>query len=413
MTKLSPQELAAAHQCIKDIFRSRPFIPFHETEFYSSLPSGPPKQFDDTESGHERLRAALAAAIDDAEKACPGLQIRLRNELRGFDVSVAGDAEWADALRYAYDGDEDATRKLSTSSAELLARVENGELTSQFRSELSVRHRIRLFGFGPDFQTLLSEIRAKKGIEIKMEQDGDAWPSKKHFLRFAIISRHDPVSPPRGYNPVVPAETGRLPSRRTFHRWFFKMLVEAPFTGDGPALVWSIHTRREFQRCLPSGSGEMYNRGRPVSELLAGLRSHPAFKVGWDFGHRSSFWTVTAAPTASWDETRSALNAELSKPTTESEFAISSPAAVLYDWVNSLPASALDFGLTPEVRNEISKSQLLLDCPWSGENFRLFLELLCEEINTRTPLDLRVVDWHQSGSTLHRIRAKKRDACIV
>jgi hypothetical protein len=403
---LRVEAIDEAREFIKDAIRNEPLIPFHKDSLFSPLSSRLREQLGGAEASSERIKAVFSAAIQEAGAACPGLSVVLRDNLYGIDLAVTGEAEWADALRYAHGGGEEAARKLSLPAAELLERVESGELTEQFRSELSVRHRIRLFGFSSDFATTIEEIRVKKGIEIGIEEGGERYPQKRRLLRFSILSRSDPANPRKGHNPILPENAGRMPTRREFQRWFLAMLADSPFNASEPGLVWSINSRREFLRCFPESAWGTYNRSEPIAALLSTLRSHPVFRTGWDLGHRTGAWTVTVIPSTTWEDTRRALRVELARPTTESIYAMSPQAAVLYDWVNSLPSGSLEVGLTPELKKEIQESRLLLDCPWSAENLRLYLELLCEEISGRTPMDLRVVDWLQSGSVLSRIRVK-------
>jgi hypothetical protein len=71
---------------------------------------------------------------------------------------------------------------------------------------------------------------------------------------------------------------------------------------------------------------------------------------------------------------------------------LSSLAAALFEWIRAAYPHHLDMGLTPEVETAMRERELAIDGPWSGDNFRLFLSLLCEEISDRTPLDARPVD---------------------
>jgi hypothetical protein len=61
-------------------------------------------------------------------------------------------------------------------------------------------------------------------------------------------------------------------------------------------------------------------------------------------------------------------------------------------------------GLTKPAETAIREKHLLVQNPWSPENFRLYLTLLCEEITERTPQILSVVDWHESGAICARIK---------
>lgn len=51
---------------------------------------------------------------------------------------------------------------------------------------------------------------------------------------------------------------------------------------------------------------------------------------------------------------------------------------------------------------------LLLKSPWSSENLRTFITVLCEEITDLTDYDLRPMVWHQQyEEKATRIRVRK------
>ena len=403
------EALVAAREFIKDCIRNEPLIPFHRDELYTPFPPRLQEELDAAVSGGDGLRRVMLAAKAEAEAACPGLVVDVRESNYGIGISMSGESEWIDALHYAHgSGNEDPSAKLSPAAAELLERTECGELSSAFRSEQSVRHRIKFFGYGSYFPAIIEEIRVKKGIELKQEERVEKGPKQRKLMRFSIGARFDPAAPAQGYNPVLPEFNGQLPGRREFQRWFSTMLIEAPFTGNESVLVWSIRTRRELFRCFPKSALSKGNHPDRMFSLLSSLRGNSVYRVGWNLDHKAFDWTVNALPCGTWDEAKVALKEQLAKPTSESKFGLSPPAAVLFDWVMGLSSSGLEMGLTPEVEKEIRETRLLLDCPWASENLRLYLELLAEEVTDRTPFDLKVVDWQRSGTTYCRIRVKKR-----
>jgi hypothetical protein len=152
-------------ELIKAGIRAESLIPFHRASLFLRLPANLNERLG--ESDNEKVRAVANIAARLVEEECSGMKVLIRENLYGVDLSIVGSAEWTDALRYAHGtGELDAARKLSPAAAELLERIDSGELSSQFRSELSVRHRISYFGWSSDFGRLVEELK-EKGIRFK------------------------------------------------------------------------------------------------------------------------------------------------------------------------------------------------------------------------------------------------------
>ncbi len=398
--------LESIREFVKDTIRGRSVIPFHEQSLWQSFPKWVEEQMGIPRAEAERFRAAATDALTAVEAECPGLRIRLRDDLWGIDLSITGTAEWANVVSYAHGASaEEAVRHLSPPATELLERIESGELVDEFRSELSVRHRIRYFGYSR-FPELIDEIRTKRGVEIAMEEQGDKWQQRKHRMKFRILSRHDPSAPPGGYNPVVAISGGRGISRREFRRWYTQLLVDSPYSGPHPEILWSIRSRAEFFRCFPDADPTKPISAHTLVKLLQPLRAHRLFKIGWDFGSKSSTWSVTVGPAKSWEETRAGLQEELARPSPETQFGLSAQAAALFEWIQDLAPDGLEWDLTPTVEKGVESQALLLDCPWARENFRLFIQILCEEISERTPVVVQPVDWREASSCFTRLRVR-------
>lgn len=408
---ISAVPTAAAEDLIKEIICNQPLIPFHRDEIYS--PQNPNRLrrilgLEEASAAH--IRSIFSAAISAAKKACPGLRVETRTysgeEITGFDLSMAPGAEWSDALRYAHGTQgEEALTRLSEPAAELLARIKAGEM-ADFTKELSVRHRLPFFGWSSRFPMLLQEILVKRGIEVRMEEQGKSYSQREHLLKFSITARHPPDVPPSTLNPVVPAEVFVTTAKRPFIRWFLQMLVDSPFTESEPRNLWHISTRKEFFRCFPALAKEGRVASDTITELLAVVRPLPWFKMGWDFSNHSMHWSVTIGPRTTWEETKSELRQELARPTSESQYGLTPAAACLYDWIRSLDEKSFEYGLTPIVEKAIKENRLLLDLPWSDENLLTFITLLCEEVTERTHINVRPMAWHDGRETVIRIRVR-------
>ncbi len=195
MSKVDSTAIEAVLDMAKVGIRSESLIPFHREDICLPFSAGFRAQIGWDKKGDDRIRKIVTEAAGIAEVACPGLKLSVRDNLYALILNVAGNAEWADVLRYAHGtGEQAAVTQLSPAGAALLERVESGELTGEFRSELSVRHRIRYFGYGANFRELLQEVRVKRGIEIELLEKGETWSQRQHFVRFKVLSRSDPNS---------------------------------------------------------------------------------------------------------------------------------------------------------------------------------------------------------------------------
>jgi hypothetical protein len=404
-TDNSPQEsnpIDAAEGLIKEAVRNTPFVPFHREAIASRCDASRLPGIIGLDSpSKEKLRAVFAGAIANATKSCPGLKIELQetaeHEISGFSLTLDGTTEWSDVIRYAHGaaGDEALTR-LSEPAEDLLGRIESGEL-DDFVKELSIRHRLRFFGWNSRFEVLAREIRLKRGIEVQIESKGQKYHQRQHLMKFSIVGRHPRDEARPALNPVLPKELHDSSEHRAFIRWFLQLLVESPFEGPERKNIWYITTRAEYFRCFPKlrDTGKVSDT---VAELLRVLQPLPYFKIGWNFDDEAVHWFVVIAPQGTWEDTKRTIADELAGPTSEKKYGLSPAAASLFDWIRRLDESSLEYGLTPVVEDAMENHALPLKSPWSSENFTTFITLLCEEVTERTPYDLRPMPWHQQYS---------------
>jgi hypothetical protein len=404
-----PSPALAALDWIADEIRKESFIPFHRDDLRISL-SGKFKEYiGEPEATDQRLRSIINDVAQIAAERCPGLKVGLTESLYAAVLSVTGETEWADVLQLAHGTkDEDASKILSTPAAALLQRIESGELTEEFRTERSVRQRIHFFGYFASLKDLLQELRIKRGIEVQLIEKGEKHNQHKRYLKFAVVDRHNPLAPPAGLNPVLPSQDGRAPTRREFRRWFYQMLLMGYFSGKTNEFIWGFNSRREFRRCFPHMKAAETINTNFLVHVLRSVRGRLGLLVGWDFDYHSAVWSVEVVPETTWEDAYAKLRAFLSRPAHEEQFGLSSEAAELYAWVTELNPVALEHGLTPELEDAIKEQSLLLDCPWEQVNFRLYVDLLCEEITDKTSYHLRAVEWHDVRDTQTRIRVKQR-----
>jgi hypothetical protein len=405
-----------AEDIVKEVVRRQPLLPFHKNEVGQNHDSRRLKEILGLpEAPAETVKRAFEEAGARAKHACPGLEVSPHtvgdSEVCGVRLCMGRTGEWSDVLQYAHGKPaNEAIKVLSPPAAELLERIQSGELTEQFRSEASVRSRIRLFSYTPSFDDIFHEIHLKQGVEISVEEKGDKWKRREHLLKFSAKPAAAAVPLETPLNPVFDLSKDDLKNRRIFRRWFHRILMDAPFTGSDLRFIWRISTRAEFFRCFPGLASDTTIHAGPISGLVATLRDNGFFGIGWDWGDKSCEWTVSVRPKPTWEETKAKLGEEEKRPTAEAQFGLTSEAADLFDWVRTLEFRTLKFGLSPDIEKSLREDRLSLGGSW-GENLRVVLDLLCEEITERTPYVLRVVEWTEQYSKGLRIRVRLKDRC--
>ena len=387
---------------IRDRVKAESILHFHEDCLYAPIP--PRLQHPD----YVRLKRSIADAVRLIEAACPALALEARDNLYGFDLRPGATGEWTEIQQYAF-GKDYCWDALSPAAEALLERVESGDFGTLL-SEMSVRRRINCFGFNR-LETLVAEIKLKKGITIEVEQSGEHYHQRKHMMLFRLGARSEPGKCPPGLNPVVPnldaSKTG-LPGPIEFRRWLWKHLIDTKPTGEAERGLWSFGARAEFFRCFPGIKRQPELPSSAIISLLQTIRGHPALGVGWNFSGDEPYWTVSLKPQVRWEATLSELAAELERPTPEKQFGLTAAAAILYEWLQR--QQSLEWGLTPILEKEIRERRLLLDCPWEDDNLRLWIEILCEEISMKTSLKARAITWSEYHTNRIRIKLARAGA---
>ncbi len=73
-----------------------------------------------------------------------------------------------------------------------------------------------------------------------------------------------------------------------------------------------------------------------------------------------------------------------------------------------LPKNKFEWNLSPEVTEELLKTEVGLKNPWPGESGLLFFRLLTEEITRQTPFVAVAHPWKHYSSTSARIEFRQK-----
>lgn len=200
-------ELAA--EIILDAVRNESQLPFHRKSIHRRFSSKWFKGVAEEAVVSEREQVAIAQdAVKRLTQRCPSLLVTLgsdEEELSGATLSHQPDREWLDVLREIYGPKEpDPARVLSYSASELLSRGKNGELTEHFVPELSVKHRLRCFGWN-GFNDVVRELELKRGLKLRIEiKDETSGKRRRRLMKFIVVAESSSPPPlcPTAPNPI-------------------------------------------------------------------------------------------------------------------------------------------------------------------------------------------------------------------
>ena len=70
---------------------------------------------------------------------------------------------------------------------------------------------------------------------------------------------------------------------------------------------------------------------------------------------------------------------------------------------------------TPTGSNHLShvnalEKEIGIKCPWNNRNFSAYIQLLIDEINDKTPYDLKIQPWKDYSDWKTRIRVRKKES---
>lgn len=173
-----------------------------------------------------------------------------------------------------------------------------------------------------------------------------------------------------------------------------------------PFILVSVSTRAELSKCFPK-----FRSGQQLAQFFHDLRIDGSLAKSFDFRDNAKRWFVSFHPKKDWETSLAAMQTELSRPGLAERYGISPDAAKLLTWIEALPADRFTGPWTPVVE-EANDRWIGISCPWSKENFPVYLQMLLDEINQHAGYDLALQPWHQQGTIKSRIRVAKKPLAI-
>ena len=193
-------------------------------------------------------------------------------------------------------------------------------------------------------------------------------------------------------------------------RFLQSVLLQLKPQGINSAMLWAFDSLKSYRGCLPMPPACPAGYNGSLSELLHGCVVHPAVKLTWHMDYHDYIWTVNCTSSRQWDEVLPEIEAALSAPDITTGFGLSAEASNLLRWVKAQPKNKLLLGCTPIVEDAIRKYELRLGAQWPSDNLAALIEVLCDEISTRTPFILKRIPWMDYSREHSRIRITE-DSC--
>lgn len=181
-------------------------------------------------------------------------------------------------------------------------------------------------------------------------------------------------------------------------------------SGCEPVYIYWIDTARKLARVFPELSRSGYSSGgSDLTEFFESLRVIPEVVAEFDFEDSSDAWYLRVLPEKSWKKSLKAIEDQRRKPTLQEHYGLKTHSAKLLEWIEGLTKEELLEEWTPVVEDALKK-EIGIACPWDNRNFPAYIQLLIDEINDKTPYDLKIQPWKDYTDWKTRIRVREKES---
>ena len=338
-----------------------------------------------------------------------------RQSIDTLTIRIKSGCDWREMAQEAWSQVEHPNPRLLTKPAfEFFSWLKESGFPSEWIKDRTLSWKAGLRGKGGVLDGYLRELRQKLGDGFCFESRGHKWGDifEHRIWIEGEVSLEGPVprhEPPASLNPVVDLNVEHC-DKKDFDHWknfIHGYLRKIKPTAKVPVcLIW-IETRKEMNRVFPKLHVERYGPGSKLAEFWTQIPLHHEIALEYDFQDEAGAWFVNLLPKTNWEITIPALEELAKRPTLKERFGLSSEAAKLLEWIESLKPEDFVGKWTPIVEDE-QKKRIGLDCPWDKENFSNYLQFLVEEINEKTSYDLTLQPWREHSDWKTRIRVSKK-----
>lgn len=313
---------------------------------------------------------------------------------------LAETAEWADALPelQRHLGFQDDSPLLSENAQKLIdlaANVPEGtsqKLAADFLAPLSHYNRHRA----------VSEAQV---VNPRLSLEGDG-----HATYQIVVAEHPlPLLALPSLDVCL-----NLPSEPTKHACDtvarkIEQIVEQEYREDRLTSKWLVLVRTKSRHQALKSFGHLDRYALPK---IASKLKPIGMVVWWTFEDVGTFWTLAVRPDdgMDWSDVVTAIRENANDVPSTEKYRLSKEAAALFDWLRRLPRQKFEWGLSPELTDEILKTEIGLKNPWNNDNAFLFFRLLTEEISRQTSFGAVAHPWSHYGTITARIEFRPKPA---
>jgi len=356
----------------------------------------------------------LKEAAERVSQKLPEVKVLVGNRINydKIEFHLEDGVEWMEVIKKAWTllGRDPNRYFLSDAGALLLTWAEDPEHQKEFIKERSLSHKIGLRSQTGVLHRYFDEVGRKSPMIIRFEKKGDSSSHPPLCYRLSLESKVAVPPSLESPNPVMDFKLERA-SKPEFDRVLDLVsdhLLDRRPEGTVAVGLYHIDTRRELKRCFPKECPEGFEPFSGLNEFFTKLPLPPEIQSKAALSGDEKAWTCILSPTRTWSDAVNAIVRWRDRPSLQSLYGLSKDAALLLEWVRSLGPDRLKHGLSPIVEDCLLQ-EIGIRVPWEMENLAAYFAILTDEINERTPWDLRVQPWNHHEHVKTRLRVKKRE----
>lgn len=421
-----PELKARAEVCIVDSIRNTTRFRFWSTEIREHLDSTTARRLlgmkKDDERSYYRVFQEGAQRVNKQAKT---YEVTIQGNdyhdtISGMTITRLKDKEWKDVQDEVWKNDRSANpRRISDPSVKLFAWFKEQTPSEEWLNETTISWKAGFKGKQGLVGSLLRELQRKLVPHFHFEERGSRW-DRKNPISFLVridpeASIETPAAPkitPSSLNPVFKHRLHYI-SKEDIDEWtdfIYDHLLKTNPSGLQPVYVYWIDTSRELARVFPQLSPTGYSSGASsLTAFFESLRIIPEIELEFDFGDSTDAWYLRFIPLQSWKASLKAIEDLRSQPTLQERYALNNHSAKLLEWIEGLTEEELLEEWTPVVEDALKK-EIGIKCPWDDRNFSAYIQLLIDEINEKTPYDLKLQPWKDYSDWKTRIRVRKKES---
>jgi hypothetical protein len=422
-----PELKARAETYIVDTIRNTTCFCFWSTAIQDHLDSTTARRIlgmkkDDERSYYRIIQEAAQTVNKQAKTYEVTIQGNDYNDtISGITITRLKGKEWTDVQDEVWkNGPSTNPRRISDPSIKLFAWLKEQPPSEDWLSETSISWKIGFKGKQGLVGGLLRELQRKLAPYFHFEEQGSRWDRKNpisYLIRIdpeaSIETPATPKTIPSSLNPVFKHHLHRI-TKEDLDEWtdlIYDHLLKATPSGLEPVYVYWVDTAQELARVFPALSPSGHSSGgSKLTEFFESLRIIPEIVMECDFKGSINAWYLRIIPQESWKASLKAIEDLRSQPTLQALYDLSNDSAKLLAWIESLDDEERLEEWTPIVE-DAQEERIGLECPWNDDdNFPAYIQLLIDEINDKTPYDLKLQPWKDYSDWKTRIRVRKKES---